>query len=102
MTRPSGRGHFFDECRQFICLAVWLAFVFVRLDQLIKRQGVTGETRKWGVGVEDLERVGIVDEQADRQAGMKFLQQEKVGGVCVRARSATGRALPASRTFVQG
>ena len=79
-----------------------LAFVVVRLDQLIERQVVTGETRKRGVGVEDLERVGVVDEQADRQAGVEFLQQEKVGGVCVRARSATGRALRASRTFVQG
>ena len=102
MTRPSGRGHFFDECRQFIRVAVRLAFVLVQLDQLIERQVVTGETRKWGVGVEDLERVGVVDEQADRQVGVEFLQQEKVGGVCVRARSATGRALRASRTFVQG
>ena len=33
-------------------------------------------------------RVGVVDEQADRQLGVEFLQQEKVGGVRVRRSSA--------------
>jgi hypothetical protein len=102
VTRASGRGDVCDECRQFICLAVRLTFVLVRLDQLIERQVVTGETWKWGVGVEDLERVGVVDEQADRQVGVEFLQQEQVGDVHVRARPPTCRAVRASRSFVQG
>ena len=77
-------------------------FVVVRFDQLVERQVVIGETGKRGVGVEDLERVGVVDEQADRQVGVEFLQQEKVGGVRVRARPPTCRAVRASRRFVRG
>ena len=102
MTRRSGRGYVSDECSQFICLSVRLAFVGVRLDQLIERQVVTGETRKRGVDVEDLERVGVGDEQADRQVGVEFLQQEQVGDVHVPARPPTRRAAWVSRTFVQG
>ena len=82
MTRPSGRGHFFDECRQFICWEVRLAFVVMRFDSWFEVIGETGERR---VAVQDLERVGVVDEQADRQVGVEFLQQEKVGGVRVRS-----------------
>ena len=86
VTRPSGRGYFCDECRQFICSEVRLVFVVVRFDQLVERQVVIGETGKRRVGVQDLERVGVVDEQADRQVRVEFLQQEQVGGVRVRAR----------------
>jgi hypothetical protein len=54
--------------------------------------------------VQDLERVGVVDEQADRQVGVEFLQQEKLGGVCarVRARPLTCCAVRASRRSVRG
>ena len=38
--------------------------------------------------MEDLERVGVVDEQADRQVGVEFLQQEQVGDVHVARSSA--------------
>ena len=76
--------------------------VVVRFDQLVERQVVIGETGKRGVGVEDLERVGVVDEQADRQVGVEFFQQEKVGGVRVRARPLACRAVRASRRFVRG
>jgi hypothetical protein len=99
--RLSGRGHFCDECRQFICWEVRLVSDIVRFDRLVERQAVIGETGKRGVGVEDLERVGVVDEQPDRQVGVEFLQEEQVGGVRVRTRPPTVAAR-VSRTFVQG
>ena len=79
-----------------------LVFDIVRFDRLVERQVVIGETGKRGVGVEDLERVGVVDEQPDRQVGVEFLQEEQVGGVHVRTRPPTSRAARVSRTFVQG
>ena len=75
-------------------------FVVVRFDQLVERQVVIGETGERRFAVQDLERVGVVDEQADRQLGVEFLQQEKLGGV--RARPLTCRAVRASRRFVRG
>ena len=67
-----------------------LVFVVVRFDQLVERQVVIGETGERRVAVQDLERVGVVDEQADRQVGVEFLQQEKLGGRArVRARPLT-------------
>jgi hypothetical protein len=100
--RPSGRGYFFDQCRELLGWGVRLVFVDVRFGQLAGWQVVTGETGERRVGVQDLERVGVIDEQADRQVGVEFLQQEKVGGVRVRARLLTCRVVRASRTFVQG
>ena len=58
-----------------------LVFVGVRFGQLVRWQVVIGETVKRRVAVQGLERVGVVDEQADRQVGVEFLQQDKVGGV---------------------
>ena len=60
-----------------------LVFVGVRFGQLVRWQVVIGETVKRRVAVQGLERVGVVDEQADRQVGVEFLQQDKVGGVPV-------------------
>jgi hypothetical protein len=102
--RPSSRGYFFDQCRELLGRGVRLVFVGVRFGQLVGWQVVIGETGERRVGVQDLERVGVVDEQADRQVSVEFLQKEKekVGGVRVRARWLTCRAVRASRTFVQG
>jgi hypothetical protein len=80
---------------------VRLVFVVVGFDQLVERQVAIGETGERRVAVQDLERVGVVDEHADRQAGVEIFQQEKVGGLRVRARPPTGRAVRASRSFVQ-
>jgi hypothetical protein len=46
---------------------------------------VLGETGERRVAVQDLERVGVVDEQADGQVGVELLKQEKVGGPRARA-----------------
>ena len=101
VTRLSGRGHFFDECRQLICGEVRLVSVVVGFDQLFDRQVVISETRERRVGVQDRKRVGVGDEQADRQAGVEFLQEEKIGGVGGRTCGDTGRAGRASRRSVQ-
>ena len=84
MTRPSGRGYFFDERRQLLGRGVRLVFIGAPLGRLAGWQVVIGETGERRVGVQDLEGVGVVDEQADWQEGVKFLQQEKVGGLRVR------------------
>ena len=87
--RASGRGYFGDERRQLIC---WEK----RLEAMI------GEAGKRGAGVEDRERVGVVDEQANRQLSVEFLQQEQVGGTCRRACPPTWHAARTSRRTVQG
>ena len=101
VMRASGRGYFGDERRQLICWEMRLVFV-VRFDQLVERQVMIGEAGKRGAGVEDLERVGVVDEQANRQLSVEFLQQEQVGGTRMRARPPTWRAVRASRRTVRG
>ena len=61
-----------------------------------------GEAGKRGAGMEDLERVGVVDEQANRQLSVEFLQEEKVDGARMRARPPSWHAVRTSRTTVQG
>ena len=61
-----------------------------------------GETGKRGAGVEDLECIGVVDEQANGQLSVEFLQQEQVDGTRMRARPPGCRAVRASRRTVRG
>jgi hypothetical protein len=52
--------------------------------------------------MEDLERVGVVDEQANRQLSVEFLQEEQVDGTRLRARPPSWHAVRTSRRTVQG
>ena len=62
MTSLSGRGDFFDERRQLPGGRRGVVLVVVRFDQLVERHVVIGETGQPGVGVQELERLGVVDE----------------------------------------
>jgi hypothetical protein len=87
VMRASGRGYFGDERRQLIG---WEMEVMI------------GEAGKRGAGMEDLERVGVVDEQANRQLSVELLQQEQVDGTRMRACPPSWHAVRTSRRTVQG
>jgi len=102
VLRRSGCSHFPDKRREFGAEGRVVDVLKARAGHLFAREVANGEAGQRQVGVQDLERVGVVDEQPDRQIRVEFLEQQKVADGRLRPLLASGRAVGSSQIFAWG
>jgi hypothetical protein len=97
----SGSGNLLDTRGEFGAEVQDVVVLIAYAEPLVEREVAIGEAGERRLRAHDLQRVGIVDEQADRQVREESLEQEKVCAVGLPARHATGRSARAGRPLVR-
>jgi hypothetical protein len=90
-----------DERRELRGGKPRVALLVARADDLVEVRVRLGEAGERRLCVQDLERLGVVDEEADRQGRMELLDEQKVGDarpiLCGRAAA----SVSATRTLAR-
>jgi hypothetical protein len=79
VTGSAARGDLVDERRELKGRKPRVALLAARADDLVEARVRLGEAGERRLCVQDLERLGVVDEEADRQGRIELLDEQKIG-----------------------